>query len=340
MKRLFLQTFLNSPFTVYRIVKNLARQKEFIQEKIWPDLISAKIVNDGSLDENDFKKITGYYGLAVPAILGEAFCMLRGKKMTPSERMASTCQGAMTGLFDDFFDNQLLSEEELIAFIEKPEQLSGNSSNEKLFLHFYKTALECCCHPKLMQDHLYKVHTAQVMSIRQATPGITKEDINAITLQKGGASLVFYRTVFTNPLEKAEENMLYHMGGLMQLANDIFDVYKDQQQGIQTLVTTTTDIRDIRKLFTELLKEGNTAAYKANYPAVNIKKFLGLISLAIFSRCFVCLDQLEEKQRSTDNIFIPQRYTRKDMICDMDTVQNKWKSLMYYVRSAELGVKN
>ena len=100
----FLQT-IQQPFIV---ISNINRQNKFIQKNINPLLDEAKKINDGNLEENDLKKITGYYGLAVPAILGEAFCTLRGKKMTDKERLASTCQGAMTGLGDDFFDKQRL----------------------------------------------------------------------------------------------------------------------------------------------------------------------------------------------------------------------------------------
>ena len=133
----FLQT-LQQPFIV---ISNISHQNKFIQKNINPLLDESKKMDDGSLDENDLKKITGYYGLAVPAILGEAFCALRGKEMTNKERLASTCQGAMTGLGDDFFDKQRLSEAALKDFIESPELFTGNTGSEKLFLHFYKTAL-------------------------------------------------------------------------------------------------------------------------------------------------------------------------------------------------------
>ena len=52
--------------------------------------------------------------------------------MTDKERLASTCQGAMTGLGDDFFDKQRLSEQGVKDFIEKPELFNGNTASEKL----------------------------------------------------------------------------------------------------------------------------------------------------------------------------------------------------------------
>jgi hypothetical protein len=317
------------PFSVASAVK---QQKAFIQKNITPLLDEAKNTNDGSLDENDLKKITGYYGLAVPAILGEAFCALRGKEMTDRERMSSTCQGAMTGLGDDFFDKQRLSEEALKDFIERPEHFYGNTASEKLFLHFYKTALANAPGRAVMQQQIYKVFHAQLLSKQQLQPGLSYEVIKDISLRKGAESLLYYRIAFENPLKNREEKMLYCLGGLMQLSNDIFDVYKDHQNGISTLVTTSTKIKELRTLYSALLQIGTGLAYKSGYSKSNVKDFLGIISIGIFSRCYVCLDQLENNEKRSEAVFDPRQYPRKDLVCDMDTVKNKWRSLRYHLK--------
>ena len=321
------------PGLLYSLFRNLRVQKEFIQKNITPQLEEARKTGDGSLDENDLKKITGYYGLAVPAILGEAFCALRGKTMTDKERMASTCQGAMTGLGDDFFDKQRLSEASLKDFIERPELFNGNTASEKLFLNFYKAALANAPKPTQMQEQIYRVYHAQLLSKQQAKPGLSYEVIKDITLRKGAESLLYYRTVFENPFKKGEEKMLYCLGGLMQLSNDIFDVYKDHQKGISTLVTTATKIKELRFLYSALLKIGMEAAYKSGYRKKNTREFIGIISIGIFSRCYVCLEQLEKNEKRSGNIFDLKQYQRKDLICDMDTAANKWKSLKYHLKT-------
>ena len=331
--------FIQSSLVPFSVISNIKQQKEFIQKKINPLLEEAKKTTDGSLDENDLKKITGYYGLAVPAILGEAFCALRGKKMTDKERLASTCQGAMTGLGDDFFDKQRLSEAALKDFIERPEHFYGNTASEKLFLHFYKTALANAPRPELMQEQIYRVFHAQLLSKQQAGQGLSYEVIKDTTLRKGAESLLYYRTAFENPLKINEEKMLYCLGGLMQLSNDIFDVYKDHQNGISTLVTTTKKIKELRFLYTALLELGIEAAYKTRYPKKDIRNFIGIISIGIFSRCYVCMDQLEKNEKRSGNVFDPMQYQRKDLVCDMDTVANKWKSLRYHLKISGLPVK-
>jgi hypothetical protein len=328
--------FLQSVTTPFTVISGINRQKKFIRENIEPLLAGAKKTEDGSLDENDLKKITGYYGLAVPAILGEAFCALRGKEMTDKERMACSCQGAMTGLGDDFFDKQRLSEEALKDFIQKPELFYGNTASEKLFLHFYKTALTNAPKPEQMQQQVYRVYHAQLLSRQQAQPGLSYEVMKDITLRKGAESLLYYRTAFEHPFTKGEEKMLYCMGGLMQLSNDIFDVYKDHKNGISTLVTKANKIKELRFTYSALLQLGTEAAYKTGYPKSDIKKFLDIISIGIFSRCYVCLDQLQKNEKRSGNVFDPGSYQRKDLVCDMDTAGNKWRSLKYHLKIGRL----
>lgn len=324
----FLQT-LQTPFTV---VSNINRQKRFIKKNISPQLTEAIKKNDGSLDENDVKKITGYYGLAVPAILGEAFCVLRGEPMTDKERLAGTCQGAMTGLGDDFFDKQRLSEQGVKDFIERPGEFTGNTASEKLFLNFYKTALANAPEPDQMQQQIYKVFQAQLLSKQQDAPGLSYEVMKDITIRKGAESLLYYRTAFEHPLKNGEEKMLYCLGGLMQVSNDIFDVYKDYKAGVNTLVTTSVKIEDLRFYYGALLETGKQAAFRSGYSKKNVRKFLGMISMGIFSRCYVCLDQLAKIEKRSGGVFDLKSYSRKDLVCDMDTVGNKLRSLRYHFK--------
>ncbi len=324
---------LQTPGTLFSILENLGKQKLFIKKNILPFLEEAVQSRDGSFDNEDLKKITNYYGLAVPAVLGEAFCALRGKKMSGAERLASTCLGAITGMGDDFFDKERLGEEELKNLLTHPEDATGKTAGEKLSLYFYKTAILNAPDRQLIQRSLFRVFVAQVESRRQKKNNLTPEEIKNITLNKGGVSLLFYRTIFSNQLEEAEEKMLYSLGGLMQLSNDIFDVYKDITDGVNTLMTTANRVNDVRALFSELLKEGYEAAHKTGYERANIKKFLNIISIGIFSRCFVCLDHLEKSEALSDNVFTPQLYNRKQLICDMDTALNKWRSVWYHIRN-------
>lgn len=319
------------PGVVNRILKQLAMQREFLHRQIRPILKEAYHSNDGSLDEKDRDKINNYYGLAVPAILGEACCALRGTAMTHEERWASTAQGAMTGLFDDFFDKNYLDENAIEKMIHGNDNSIIKKSNQRLFDLFYQKALVHCPDKKRLQQALSEVHKAQVESRKQENNSTSNAEIKDITLHKGGTSLIFYRSAFSPAATAKEEKLLYDLGGLMQLSNDIFDVYKDREGGIHTLVTDATHISDLREQYIAVLNECYANAFETGFGFKNSRTFLDIISIGIFSRCLVCLDQLQSNEQFTGGTFRVQQYTRKQLICDMDKKLNlaraAWKHI-------------
>ncbi|MEO8769835.1 MAG: hypothetical protein ABI402_07115 [Ferruginibacter sp.] len=319
------------PSTISSILKKLSVQRSFLKKNIQPLLSEAEKQNDGSLDTTDFKKINEYYGLAVPAILGEAFCALHNKKMSTNERMASTSQAAMTGLFDDFFDKQYLSDD-MIEDMLNNKTIPGKRSNENLFDRFYKNAVQHVPDKKKMQEALMEVYHAQLESKKQTQDSISEKEIQSITFYKGGTSLLFYRTAFLPVASTEEEKLIYNLGSLMQLANDIFDVYKDRENKIKTLITEATHIASVRELLQELLSTYYLVAYDIGFPKKNVRQFLSILSLGIFSRAFVCLDQLEKNEATTGNVFSVHQYSRTQLICDMDLPKNMYKSAMKHMK--------
>ncbi len=318
--------------TIYSLLQSVKKQHRFIAKHISPILEEAKKTNDGSLDASDFKKITHYYGLAVPAILGDSICVLRGYSMSEKERSALTYQGAMTGLFDDFFDKFEMPEDKLKVFMERPNEIKGNTSAEKLFMIFYKKALEKSQDSSLVSHYLNEVYKAQVESKKQSGHYLTTEEILDITLKKGGVSVLFYRASMSHPFLPGEEKALLEMGGLMQFGNDIFDVYKDQKNEIDTLVTTTKKIRETRIQFSNQMEKSFEMAVNLNYKLNDKKKYLNLILMSLCSRCFVCFDQLAKNELLTDSLFSPSQYTREQLVCDMDKLQNKWRTIKYFIK--------
>ena len=77
---------------------------------------------------------------------------------------------------------------------------------------------------------------------------------------------------------------------------------------------------------------GTETAFRSAYSTRNVRKFLGIISIGIFSRCLVCLDQLEKLEKRSGGVFKLSEYSRKDLICDMDNIGNKFKSLGYHIK--------
>lgn len=317
------------PFLIFNLIQKLNYQRKFIRKTLAIDIEKIKLKNDGSLNDSDFQKIIGYYGTAVPAILGESLCILRDKKMTNKERLAITYLGALSGLFDDLIDKKELSEDSIKGLIDEPYLQSGKDSHEKLFLQFCQKVLENSTDTDLIKTYYLRVLDAQILSKKQKSKDISLSEIEEITFLKGGASFQFYCSIFGEIVDKNEKLMIFKLGALMQLENDIFDVYKDHQDGIRTLATCEKKMKHLRQIYLELLDEIISLAHKTGYRQKNIRSFLRIVT-AVICRGFVCLDMLERNEKSTNNTFSLSEYSRKELICDMEKPGNFFKTINYY----------
>jgi len=319
------------PLIYSTVIFNVLKQKKFLKDHINPILNEAKANKDGSLTSKDFHKINHYYGLGVPAILGEAFCKLRGKPMSERERWVNTSQGVTTGLFDDFFDELKLPKDLIVEMIEQPESINPKSSNEKLSLDFYLITLQKSSYPELIKKHSKLVKKAQIESTEQETQTISSARIKEITRSKGGNSVLFYRVAFDHLLTSSEEKALFQLGALMQLENDIFDIFKDLKKGISTLPTSLSKASELRDYYHEEMNRMIDLSYKMDYPKKQIKRFLDHV-IFVINIGFTCLDQFQKLENSEGKFNSPL-FNRKQLICDMGKPSNIIKSICYQIKN-------
>lgn len=327
----YLTNLLKFPALYRQFKRNTNLQKTFLQESVLKDLEFTHMEPSDSLSPKEVKKIEYYYGNAVVSILGEGFCILRGQIMTPKERKALTYLGALTGLVDDFFDVQNSAHEHIRLLIDEPIEKHARNLREQLFVQFAAKALEHVPSVRETRQAAYGVFDAQILSKQQTNSAITENEIEQITLKKGAASIHFYRTVFGNIVNTAEQNMIEKIGHIGQLENDIFDIYKDVKNGIFTLPTTCKKIDLLRQKYRSLHKQIKDLAGQTVYEKKNTEGFLRFIA-AILSRGYVCLDFLEKNETSTAGVFQLSSYTRQQLVCDMEKPINILRSLHYFAK--------
>lgn len=315
----------------WRVKRSLRVQKNYLKTTTGPAILAIRKRNDGSLREQDFKKIEQYYGLAVPALLGEGFCLLYGVQMNRRERSALTYLGAITGLFDDFIDEKGLSDERISQLLHDPKPKMATDAHESLYIEFYLKLFQHLPHPELVLKYMEQVYHAQLHSKRQTIADLDESEIKAITDLKGGASLLLYRSVLDGFPDAVETKLLYQLGGLMQLENDLFDIYKDAQAQIKTLATTATQMHDLRIIYQGAWEDIVIQAAQTSFRLKNRKRFLRYMALVI-CRGMVCLDVLEANQTGTNNRFEVSKYSRKELICDMEQPKNYILAIRYYLR--------
>ncbi|MDA3890775.1 MAG: hypothetical protein PF517_03830 [Salinivirgaceae bacterium] len=314
--------------TFYRLGIAFLKHKRFVKKYLKPRLQKAYSQNDGTLPVK--QKIIFNYSILVPTVLGNAFCNLRAYSMTKNERQKSTLQSAFSALGDDFFDHNNLPDFSLPDLFTKIDELDARTTSEILFLTLFKDySIKGISKEFIL--YFTKIHDAEKKSAEQMNKNVTLNKIRDITKEKGGYSLLFYRTAFENEITIAEEKLLYKLGECVQLANDAFDIYKDYKSGVHTLMTECKDFTIVVEEYKDLINEVVLLAYKTANKEKYVKQFLQVMSFAVFSRTLVCLNMLAQNQQLTGGIFKIATYSRKQLICDMEKPINILRSITYFV---------
>ena len=311
---------------------SISSNKKVIQKNIEKQLAGTNNINDESDYEHIIKEIKEQDAIIFSAVLAEAVCALYGGQITAEERLTISNLAAITIGTKNTFNQKVITQQNIAHLIYKPEEINSDDAREKHFLRMYNAALALAPHPQQMKQQFYAFVYALQLSEQQNRPGLSYEVINDITIRKGGSLALLYRSVFKHPFKNGEERMLYCVGGLMQLSNDIMRVYKDDKNGVHTLATTAVKIEELRFHFTALLQIAKETAYKSGYPKKHVRKFLGIIFFSIFSRCYVYLDRLKALEKGSKGNFTLRSYSKKDLEVNMNSMTNKLKLLRYYMR--------
>lgn len=268
------------------------------------------------------------YGLHVPLFIGESFCTLRGSKLIENERTAITCLGCMTGLFDDLFDEQNYSDSFIRNLVENPVKNQAHPPQITVLIDLYHLFLSNTPHKSNAKALMLRVFDAQVASRLQTKATLTPDEIETITYNKGGFTMQLYRRAFAGTVSETEDALFYQLGAIGQLENDLFDIYNDYSQGINTLATVSSNMAWLQTKYTSLRDSIFNLIEQTAFESRNKKQFKQLCAL-IIARGEVAITQLHRLAKKTNNQFCIEKYQRTELVCDMEKTKNRVNLLRY-----------
>lgn len=252
---------------------------------------------------------------------GELLCMVRGEKMNKVERMRFANLSSCAPIFDDFFEegSDLTHIQYLLAH---PLMENTQTEREKLAVHFLNNILDSMSDSKDFLKAADNLFIAQKLSKKQKSKDLQLDYLLRISEQKGGFSGLMYAYLLDGEKFKKFIELAYDLGSFGQIMDDIYDLYDDAKEGIQTFVNQSQAVSDLRFIIEE--KEHNLL-HLAKEVAVNKKAYTSFKSvLKVFiSIVEMALDQYEniEAEEQTP----PKQcleMDRKAWIVDMEKASN------------------
>ena len=254
------------------------------------------------------------------------FSTLAGCKTGTDALQKAIYLGALTPILDGLTDDFGFCHAEI--FERKEGQRIPASNQIQLAHYLYDQVMKD--QDEVFSRYFNEVIHAQDISLKQLQKSkLPFEELHDISRAKGGYSTLLYRAVLRRQLISGEKEAIYLLGGILQLTNDAFDVYKDYKAGQQTLFTNTEDVGKLRVLYVELIHEMFAKFLALEYTSENKRQALLKIAI-ILSRGIVCLDQLMACQKRTGDKFMLGQYARADLICDMEKLSNIIKSVKIF----------
>lgn len=188
-----------------------------------------------------------FYGTTYLSVV---FCMIRNRIRTHREKHLFTNLAALTYFFDDLVDAFRESDDSGVIWQDNPEQYGQMADPRGLALHFLHNIYEELPPADLAEfkNIMHEVFNIETAGRQQSSKILDLNALEKITADKGGYSVLLFRRLLSNPILEPEHDALYQAGYLIQLCDDIFDLWFDRQADIRTIPIFFAEVGQIEKL--------------------------------------------------------------------------------------------
>ncbi len=320
----------------YHIVRLLARMLfglTLSENKADKLLKKIELRFNGKFAPTTFKKSKKFQGIQ-QFIINDSFTNFEDRTTNTKERENNKLYFILASLYDDLMDENIVSQAVLNEMFLNPENAKPKSFSEVVLIDTHLKLLNLVQNKEAYQKVLNNIHQAQIDSLEQLKNDISLESILSITERKGGYSLLMCRHYIQMSANEVIDNCWYQLGGLIQMTNDLYDIYKDTMAGIHTFANTQNEFDKIRDQYVSQVHKYKLSIEKLAYDDSKKLKFQIKLSL-IPALGYVALENLKQLQGKADKLKPFKEYARKDLIVDMEKVSNILKLFKYSYQIAK-----
>ena len=265
-----------------------------------------------------------FYGTTYLAAL---MCSLRNQPRSRTEKYLFTNLSALAYSFDDLVEAFRDRDDSSILWQDNPEIYGLVADKRGLALHLLNKINQSLPEQNLVpfRAYMHRVFNVETAGRQQV------ELLENITSEKGGCSVLLFRSVLSHPLLEAEADALFQFGYLIQLCDDIFDLWHDRQAGIVTLATVYAERGEVlllNTLFEQQVLVTLQAFRQTNYPSVQVETALNMqhYLVSITRVCLAYYQDLEFKYGA-----LPLQ-DRTILVVDMEKWRNRFMAIRYLLQ--------
>ena len=238
----------------YSLIVGTALQARFANKLLSKSIKDYPLDPNGKPKDRVISKMYTYGAVAYFSVL--EYAKLFDRKVTNTEREITTIINAMIIGYDELIDHYETNDNDLSEMINNPDEYQAQNYLEQIIINLYKDILD-----KVPQDRqkdireiFSQVNDIQVKSKLQRDPNTSLKKIEAITLTKGGSTVVLYLQLLNWIKDDKLFETFFDLGGWLQLNDDKSDYKKDLEQGVITLYTYPNNYKNADQLNEKLQK--------------------------------------------------------------------------------------
>lgn len=266
-------------------------------------------------------KIQDYALLIIPL-----FCTINkklyGATLSNREKEAALLTGICTPLIDNFADNRTLDSEAINRLTLSPWDYEPKTMEEDIVKELGSRLLQNLKRPADFIQALKQVIEAQALSQEQLDSNLESDNLLRISLHKGGVSQILSHHLIDEEPTQETIAMLYRLGGIMQLNDDLFDVYVDHHENISTYANRCADYSAFANYYLNECKRFVAETRALPLKNRNKESFITLFSFTL-ALGMVALRQLRNLQTKKGVGVLPvSDLDRRLLITDMENPIN------------------
>lgn len=288
----------------------------------------------GRFNDATRKKIAVSHGIYNPMIC-DAFTRLHGRVTNDGERKRLIHYFICSSVFDDFTDYPTISDELLLDISFNPENYQPQTFAEQVFRQSHLLLKNYVTDKQGYEQIARALYKAQLFSRQQQQGSLPPDTIREITFTKGGYAVLLCRHYLDVPATAAEDACWYRIGTIIQLTNDLFDIYKDLQENVATLPNSITNAYAFEAFFLEQVNDMKKLIGELPYSRKR-KQTFSLAMAGIYSFGLIALEQLKNLQGDALQLPDLRSLPRKALIVDMEKTINLRRWFAFTYRHARL----